>query len=63
MGSILREYKGHHETVHACLFIPYCVGQAAGNLIVSSASDCTVRIWHRETCGEKPDQHFTLGIK
>ncbi|XP_013388871.1 WD repeat-containing protein 31 [Lingula anatina] len=44
--SLVCEYKGHTETVGACMFLP---GVADRSLIASVSSDCTVRIWDRET--------------
>uniref|UniRef100_A0A8C5R5Q6 WD repeat domain 31 n=1 Tax=Leptobrachium leishanense TaxID=445787 RepID=A0A8C5R5Q6_9ANUR len=43
----LREYKGHHQTVASCIFLPSSM--SATPLIATSSHDCTVKIWERDT--------------
>ena len=42
------EYKGHHETVAACRFVPSSISGGM-KLIVTSSNDCTVKIWNQDT--------------
>ncbi|XP_078282067.1 WD repeat-containing protein 31 isoform X1 [Rhinoraja longicauda] len=41
------EYKGHLESTAACIFLPR--GTSSFPLVATSAHDCTVRIWNRDT--------------
>ena len=64
--NILYEFKGHHETVGACAFIPRSMFSSC-NLVMTAASDSSVRVWDQATRGEncmflsKQYRHF-LGI-
>ncbi|KAI0231943.1 WD repeat-containing protein 31 [Lamellibrachia satsuma] len=46
--NILHEFKGHHETVGACAFIPHSMF-SSHNLIVTASSDCSVKVWDQDT--------------
>ena len=48
--NILHEFKGHHETVGACAFIPHSMF-SSHNLIVTASSDCSVKVWDQDTQG------------
>ncbi|XP_067825630.1 WD repeat-containing protein 31 isoform X2 [Heptranchias perlo] len=41
------EYKGHLQTTAACIFLPS--GSPSLPLVATSAHDCTVKIWNRDT--------------
>lgn len=41
------EYKGHLQSTAACIFLPN--GTSSFPLVATSAHDCTVRIWNRDT--------------
>uniref|UniRef100_UPI00398E444A WD repeat-containing protein 31 isoform X1 n=2 Tax=Pristiophorus japonicus TaxID=55135 RepID=UPI00398E444A len=41
------EYKGHVQTAAACIFLPS--GTSSLPLVATSAHDCTVKIWNRDT--------------
>ncbi|XP_064650113.1 WD repeat-containing protein 31-like [Lineus longissimus] len=40
------EYRGHIETVASCIFLP---SQGGMKLIATSANDCNVKVWNRDT--------------
>ncbi|KAK2167440.1 hypothetical protein NP493_1275g00049 [Ridgeia piscesae] len=46
--NILYEFKGHHETVGACAFIPRSMFSSC-NLVMTAASDCSVKVWDQDT--------------
>ena len=48
--NILHEFKGHHETVGACAFIPHAMFNGR-KLVVTASNDCTVNVWDQDTAG------------
>ena len=48
--NILHEFKGHHETIGSCAFIPHAMFNGR-KLVVTASSDCTVMLWDQDTSG------------
>ncbi|CAG5117462.1 unnamed protein product, partial [Candidula unifasciata] len=40
------EYRGHHEAVESCLFLP---GTQTEALLASASRDCSVKVWSQDT--------------
>ena len=49
-SGIVREYRGHLETVGGCCFIPSSLSNGQ-NLLATCSSDCSLRIWDQNTAG------------
>ncbi|ELU06603.1 hypothetical protein CAPTEDRAFT_168654 [Capitella teleta] len=47
-SGIVREFKGHMESVGGCCFIPSTLSNGQ-NLLATCSSDCSVRVWDEQT--------------
>lgn len=55
--SKICEYKGHFQTVTSCVFLPN--GLSLIPAIATSSYDNKVKIWNKDTGGERPTTCFS----